>query len=302
MNIRSIIKSQIKTLLIEGGHAFDNVTTLFLDDFNSTFAAIKSDLQAIGCTNVIPIGSSGKKQLMGDLDVAADFDGDRGTLFKLAQQKFGVDTVKSLGSNIVSISYPIVTNDPNRLGDRVQVDVMLGKTSFLAWGKYGTSTNEKHKDFSRLKGAARNILFNSITRVIAEIDFPGQQDEWDRLRYMLDSDIGLQKVHQTRRNKASSVPLKAWKTVSRDVVSDDPNAIVKMIFGDEFNAFDITTFEKTVDVMYTSRRVAPYANKILDDFYMGLGDLVKSRPELIFNTLSVEEGMAYIQSIIDSRR
>jgi len=201
----------ITTLLLhEGGNVFPNTSALLYDDYQATWSAIVNDLKALGCKNIHPIGTTGKKQVMNDLDIAAEFEGGRTACYDAAQRYFGTDIVKSIGSNIVCLNYPIVTSNQDRLGQRVQVDVMIGKSSFLQWGKYGTTPNQKHADYSRIKGAARNILFNSITTTLADVHFPHEQSQFNRVRYIIDSDLGMRKMTQTRQPaKPGGPPLKA---------------------------------------------------------------------------------------------
>jgi len=266
----------------EGGYAFNNVSSITLSDFKETWPFIKDDLETLGCTKVEFIGSTGKKPVMGDVDLAAEFPGPRDELLSYAQDMFGKENVDKVGATIVTISYPVHAAEGGHTGTRVQVDVMLGKTSYLKWSRFGTSSDPTHVDYSPAKGVARNVLINVITRFSAGQDFPGQQTELDRTRYAVDFDKGLYKVTQTKRNKNPGGPqLKDWRTVERKLISDDPDEIVRIILGPYAKA---SSLQKVEDVMLALRRSRPNdAQQILQAFANELRVLLEKTPKMLGN-------------------
>lgn len=287
--------AQYLSLINEGGHAFDEVSPITLDELKTSWPHIKKDLITLGCKNVEFIGSTGKKSIMGDIDLAATTDLTQEELFQKAKNVFGSDSAKKVGSNIVTITYPIYDNSV--LVKHVQVDVMIGNTDYLKWSRFGTSTDPKHKDFSLAKGVVRNVLLNVVNRYAADLVFPGQQTELDRTKYIVDFDKGLYKVTQTRRNKIESKPpTKDWKTLSRTFVTDKPEKIAKIIFGKNIKANDLKKFEDVVDAIKKSYNLEIVANDIFTSFVKEIKEFVDKNAGALGP--NPEEVISYIKSVV----
>lgn len=120
-------------------------------------------LSSAGVTQITMLGSTGKKQSSGDLDIAVGpipEDMDTKTykyeLAKNLESAVGAQHV-IVGSNI-SVNYPIVTDDPERKGLRVQIDLMLSRDPKLtAWLMSGTGEG-------RVRGVYRNILLSYLAK------------------------------------------------------------------------------------------------------------------------------------------
>lgn len=294
------VRRAIQHMLNEGGHAFSNVKPIALEDFKATWPHIKEDLKTLGCTKVEFIGTTGKKPVMGDIDLAVEFPGDREELLGLAQDMFGADSVDKVGPSIVTISYPVHAADGGLNGDHVQVDAMMGKTSYLKWSRFGTSPTEGHSDYSPVKGVVRNVLLNVINRFTAEKTFPGKQSELDRVRYSVDFDKGLYKVVQTKRNKdPKKAPLKDWRTLDREHVSDDPDTIASVMFGKGVKANDIRTFEGLVSALRLSPHMRAQAKEILASFASEMHALVEKSPHVLGD--NPEQSLDYIDQTAKGR-
>lgn len=279
--------------IVEGGHAFDSVRPISIEDFKAIWPTLVQDLQDMGCKNVAPVGSTGKKPIMGDIDVAVEFDGTREELFSYVSDMFGAESVDKVGSNIISISYPLSGTSS---GVNVQVDVMIGNVSYLTWSRFGTSPTKGHKDYSGVKGVVRNILLNVINRFASTLEFrDATQDDLDRTRYVVDFDKGLYKVVQTKRGKDPKKPLKDWKTLSREFVTDDPNTITTVMFGKGFKSSDIAKFEDLVEVLRRSKLRA-MADKILSAFVVEVREQAAQRPEMFGD--NVNAMLNYVKSVV----
>lgn len=262
-----------ESILREGGGATGS-EPITLEEFHEVWEDVVADLEDLGCKDVAPIGSTGKKSVMGDIDVAAAYDGKRDDLFAAASAQFGSTNVSKVGSNIVSIAYPVHERN-------VQLDVMLGNTSYLSWSRIGTSSMNDHPDFSLAKGAIRNVLLNTITRIAADDDFPGEQGELSRTKLVVDFDAGLFKVVQTKTpSKPGGKPLASWKTLSKEFITDDPNEIVKHLFGPGVSPEDVRTLEGTINAIRASKKLRPISQKILNTFVSDLPELVRSSPQM----------------------
>jgi hypothetical protein len=279
--------------LNEGGHAFSDVKPVTLEDFEEVWPQLRSDVEAMGATDVEHVGSTGKKPVMGDIDLAIKFDGNFDDLFHAAKTYFGDKNVMKVGGSVVSIRYGI-DDEP------FQVDLMMGNPTYLRWSRFGTSTTQGHPDYSPVKGVVRNVLLNAINRETASMTFPGKQSELERVRYSIDFDRGLFKVIQTKRGKdPDEKPLKNWKTVNRTFVSDDPDVIVGMMFGDNVVADDVRTFEGLVAALRGSRQLRQVAPMILNNFTQEIRDLVLKTPEMLGD--DPKRVLSYINRVVKGR-
>jgi len=294
------LRRAIQHMLKEGGHAFSNVKPIALEDFKATWPHIKDDLKTLGCTKIEFIGTTGKKPVMGDVDLAVEFPGERDELFELAQDMFGAGNVDIVGPSIVTISYPVHSKEGGLTGDHVQVDAMMGKTSYLKWSRFGTSPTEGHVDYSPVKGVVRNVLLNVINRFAAERTFPGKQTDLDRTRYIVDFDKGLFTVDQTKRNKdPKKPPLKDWRTLDRKHISDDPDTIASVMFGKGVDAHDIRTFEGLVSALKNAPRLKDLSKEILAAFAVEMRALVDKSPHALGD--NPEQALDYIDQVASGR-
>jgi hypothetical protein len=284
--------------LFEGGHAFDDVVPIELSDFETTFKNVKKDLETLGCTDIRLLGSSGKKQESGDIDVAVKCELSRGDLKVAIEDVLGVGSTRTVGSNIVSVRYPIYGANDKQKGSFVQVDVMLGKPAYLAWSRFGTSTMKNHPDFSPLKGTVRNILLNTVTRIVSQETFPGK-DEFERTRYTIDFDAGLFKTTQTKKNKLpGKPPLKDWKTLDRELITDDPDEIARAIFGRGVKSSDLRRFEDVIAVIKRSPKLTTVSSEIFDAFLAGFEEFLQKNADKI--GMEPREALAYVREVIES--
>ena len=297
----ALLRRAVQHLLREGGHAFADVKPIALEDFRATWPHVKDDLMTMGCTKVEFIGTTGKKPVTGDVDLAAEFPGTRDELFDMAQDMLGAGSVEKVGGNIVTMRYPVHAKGGGQTGDFVQVDVMLGNTKYMAWSRFGTSPVQGHADYSPVKGVVRNVLLNVINRFAAAKMFPGKQSELDRTRYNVDWDRGLFKVVQTKRNKdpKKTEPLKNWRDLERELVSDDPDVVVQAIFGKGTRAQDIRRFEDVVAALKKSPTMKSQAREILASFASEMRELVAKTPHMLGD--NPDQSLDYIDQVAKGR-
>jgi hypothetical protein len=141
-------------------------------------ALLREVLQPIGIKSFVPLGSTGKKEMSGDLDIAIGpvptsdpkaLKALKDAILQGIQASVGQDKAKLVGQNI-GIMYPIV-GSPDRF---VQVDLMLsGAPENTGWLMSGTG--------SGVKGVYRNLLLAYVAKIRSEenpgtkitISFPG---------------------------------------------------------------------------------------------------------------------------------
>ena len=168
-----------------GGNAFEDqsgnplTSQIKRSEVGPTLDSLLNDvLKPIGIDSFFPLGSTGKKDLSGDIDIAIGpvptSDAKALKILKDSilmgiQRIVGQDKAKLVGQNI-SIAYPISGNK-NTL---VQVDVMLSDDpSKTSWLMSGTGTG--------VKGVYRNLMLSYLAKLRSEerpgtkitLSFPG---------------------------------------------------------------------------------------------------------------------------------
>lgn len=265
-----------------------NVNPITLADFKHVRIALEADLEMLGLTDIEYVGSTGKKPVMGDVDVAARHPGGRDAAYARAVGVFGADKVTRIGGNIVSIQY--LMDVP-----AFQVDVMVGDPNYLRWARFGSSQDPNHPDFSPVKSSARNVLLNIITRFYSQARWPVQP--LSRVRWSIDFDNGLYEVFQTKKGKGDRV-LKDWRTEERILVSANPDEIVRKLFGSGVATANTLTFEGIAGALFQSplKKQAP---QILQTFASEIRDLVGKVPHMLGD--EPEKVLAYIDAVAARR-
>lgn len=275
----------------------DEVSQITLDEYKTNWKHIVNDLKVLGCNDVVPIGATGKKAVMGDIDVACETQMTREELFQKAKAIYGSNGTKKIGANVVSIKYPIYDNSV--LVKHIQVDIMIGDISYLSWARYGTSTDPRHVDYSPLKGVVRNLLLNIVNRFAADIVFSGLQSELDRTKFVVDFDRGLYKVTQTRKNKIfGKPPTKEWRTLKKTFVSDKPDVIAKTIFGKSASASSLKKVEGVIAAVKNSSELEIVANDIFAAFLKEIKELASKNKNVLGH--NPKEALAYLTSLIEN--
>lgn len=287
--------SESKKYLHEGGHAFKDVSEISLANFNKIWPQLYKELISFGCTNIHPVGSTGKKHLMGDIDLAAEFEGTIQELLFSVSSRFGDKNAVKIGSNIVSFRFPYKTLD--NYERFVQVDIMIGDADYLKWARAGTSNIEGHEDYSPLKGIARNILLNSINTTMSDRYIGKSSTDLDRVKFAIDFDEGLFKITQTKRNeKDPKTQLKNWKTVDKEFLTKDPQIIAKLMFGEEQLPNALRKFEDVVNAIKTSKNTKNFSQEIFSNFLEGLENAISKKADLLGH--ETDKMIAYIKTIL----
>ena len=171
-----------------GGNAFKGPdgsqlsVSIKREEVRPTVAYVVDLIAPAGDLDVELLGSSGKKELSGDIDLAVgpippdvpakDF---KGNLLQICAAGLGTEHARLLGQNI-ALNVPIQTDDPERQDLRVQIDLMLSSNpQETAWLMAGTAGGPED-----VKGVYRNLLLAYVAKKKGEmtgqkitISFPG---------------------------------------------------------------------------------------------------------------------------------
>lgn len=258
MNVDALTQRVIMRILDEsrarprsGGHGFDDVQPVRLAVLKETWPEIERTLRQAGATRIEPIGTTWKKDPMGDVDLAVTYEPGRDAFMAALLPEFGASALRKVGGNIVSVAFPTVSGG-RPTGELVQVDVMVGDVDYLTWARYGPSPDRGHAEYSAVKGVVRNMLLNVIAEHVSGRVFPGKQSALDRERYVVDFDRGLFRVVQTKRRPGSEKPLASWKTLERELVASRPDEVVAVLLSGEHDASKYRRFEDLVDALRRS--------------------------------------------------
>lgn len=201
-----------------------------------------------------PIGSFGKKAeeaMSGDLDIAVSvdkiasanglpIDADDVLAFMDAKLKSaGFNTTVAGGFKQISIGVTIPGTK-----DTAQVDLMLSTS--LEWSRFMYYSPDFTKAESKYKGAYRNLLLmaviNYMRRDIAKTTDAGETEEIQT--YVLRLNSGINDIRKSFMGKKGSIVKTASILSQYDkFVTNTPETVVKIAFGDNTKVSDAMTFE-----------------------------------------------------------
>lgn len=251
-------------LLKEGGAALKGagVGRIAKGDIPDTIKYV-SKISGIPVKQLYPLGSVGKKDTSGDIDLAVDTTKHdpvkihQKMIKALGGEDFGV---YNKGTRVGSYAVPIKGE-----GDKmVQVDFM-----FVDNPKWAQFAYFSAGDRSKYAGAVRNILMSSVA---ATLDEPGVDTfKYDgdelivRVGRGIDMNIGLKRLFQLRpKKKTGEGYLKSLKKVTaddikqeypdlefdgNDLIVDDPSEVVQILFGKGVKPGDVDTAEEVLELI-----------------------------------------------------
>ena len=273
-----------KHYLIEGGNAVSGVGRINQDNVAATLKDLFSVLLPklkVSPKDVISVGSTGKKRSgdsSGDIDLAIDVKSlMRGSGKNNMPDIYNfLDTVASTltASNIkdsrglgeVSFAFPITNADGKQPNATVQVDMFISDSlEYSGWIYYGPNYNE-----SELKGVHRTLLLSFVAKYAEYVNVKSVGPEVAvRKRLLIDMSKGLISAVQSREGKTGL--LKNFKTIERQLVSHNPDEIVHTLFGPEYSAKDMLSFESIYKVVSSPGFInAKHRDDILRDTREGL--------------------------------
>lgn len=289
--------------LEEGGNAVTGVVPIHQENSMATVEAIfKTYLKELGISksDVAVLGSTGKKApgaKSGDIDIAIsapallkskkmnsleeilEFIGDI-----TKRNNFNFKIMKGLG--IISVAFPITNVDGKQHNEKVQLDFMVvDNVKYANWSYFSPSYLQ-----SELKGLYRNILNFAVAKHagfnVTKID-PETKNPIEWTRYTMSMSQGLHRGKQTNISAKTGKPVKSTRYLEKELITDDPDEIVKFLYGDKYKANDILTFEQAFKAIKSVS--FPHKNKRDEIFKMaaeGIQEAGYPIPEILAKEIS----------------
>lgn len=249
MRAWELLRENRRTRLMEGGNAFDDVGTIHISEIDPTLQWLEKKL---GLKNLKDgaVGSVGKVQYSGDMDIAIDPDEtDIETLFGIATKALGADSVQKHAGNIIT-RVPIANYDEAKDGRQprtgfVQVDFFPGKPEWMKTYYHSPG------DTSKYRGEHRNIAV-AVLASLADTERSDEEDDLgrpiDAKRWQWGGKNGLVRVHRTSRKNAKTG---GWiKKQDTEVIGEpitNADEIAKVIFRGKAGKEALNSVETVID-------------------------------------------------------
>jgi len=180
-----------------GGNAIKNAGVIHKDEVLPTINKLSKELNLDNLSNNL-IGSTGKKEYSGDIDIALEFIDNNyiSNFFNTLKELYGQDNVRKFGS-MICLLYPISNYDSTKCDrlprtGKVQIDFNFGNIEWLKLFNYCDG------NLSKFKSVHRNLCIAAILSSIPESE-SNQKDEYGRsvdvIKYKW-SPSGLIKTHR----------------------------------------------------------------------------------------------------------
>ena len=253
-------------ILNEGG-AMPGVGPIHIDEIDPTLSALEKKLGIDLRSNVL--GSVGKKEFSGDIDVAVQVSTDQipELVKKLEAMPEVLDIAKS---SVIMTSVNIVGYDANKKSPdpskprtgKVQVDFMPGDPGWMKTYYHAPSEKE-----SKYKGVFRNVMIATIASILNRKDSTDTIDDGrptESERWMWSPTDGLVRIKRTPVPKKNG---EGYTKKNQNVMIDgpykNPNDIAKKLKLDD--AKDLNSYESLKAAM--EKNYPPkLVQSILDNF------------------------------------
>ncbi len=217
-------------MIVNEGGSMPGVGPIHISEIEPTLKALEKVLGIDIHDNVL--GSVGKKEFSGDIDVALQIDTDKIPEFveRLKKTPLILDIKRS---SVIMTKVQIVDYDPEKQTSKertgyVQVDFMPGDPEWMK-----TFYHAPHEKDSKYKGVFRNLLISSIVphyqaKVSDETIDDGRPVKQER--WMWSSNDGLVRViRKPKPRKDGKGYTKGWEDTRISEPMKDPKEIVKTL-------------------------------------------------------------------------
>ncbi len=260
MRLFEVTKERLETLNESG--SMSGVGAIHIDEIEPTLDYLEKSLGMELKNNVL--GSVGKKEFSGDIDVAIDVEPDAMPEL-LDKLKTNPDIIDIAKSSVIMTKVKIANYDPNKKSDRartgfVQLDFMPGNPGWMKTYYHSPGEGE-----SQYKGVYRNIMLATVAALYNRKDSEEQTEDGRSLeseQFLFSPTKGLVRVKRTPVPKKNG---DGYTKQNNNVIIDGPwltpEEIVKVLGLD--NKADLNSFESLKNAI-EKNYPAELVNKILD--------------------------------------
>ena len=269
-----------KTPPSEGGGAVPGCGTIHINEIEPTLAKLSNHLDFPFDLNDFVVGSTGKSEYSGDIDVVIDkvwWDGSIEEFHKDLRLLFAGTDIARNGA-MIHLKYPIENFD-KQYNERlprtgfVQVDFMFGD---LEWEQF---FHYSHGNESEYKGFHRNIAISAITHSTAivysnDIDDLGRPTFLERWKW---SPKGLLRVTKSSRPRTGGGWLKTQAEVVVDGPYKDRNFIARTLFPVDGTPDDLNSLETLILAIKRN-----YSRQIQEIIYKRIAECFNEHNDAIY--------------------
>lgn len=270
---------KVASLLLEGGNAFPDVGTIHISEIEPTLDWMEKEFGMQNLNDRV-LGSVGKAEYSGDIDIAVDSKKiDMKDFSTMLRTKLGDQSVTGVAGNI-TVRVPIANYDESKQGRQprtglVQVDFLPGDPSWMKTFFHSPG------DASKFKGIHRNMALTAVANLLGAKSTK-ELDDFDRpvstVRWSWGLKNGLVKVKKTsRRNKNTGKTVKKQDTEILGKPVTDPKKIAHVLFKGKAGPEALNSMETIIDAVQKSHNP-----KEVDTFYRKLAQtLMYSNVDMI---------------------
>lgn len=271
-----LFESIFEEVLKQGGNAVSNVQKIAqnnvqptLDKFYQVLLGIYPDLK--WDDTIFKLGSTGKKDFSGDLDIGIDFNAikqnennevlDQVKRLFLYLYKANISEeikINDITNDMIHLSYPQYNEEGQQIKKNVQIDILLTPNKeFCLFYMYSPSQTQ-----TAYKGAHRNELFRAIIKAttykpLKSIKKDGQDTvvQWQQQdltskglywqkKTLVDQNGTWLKYKDTDQDLIQSYA----KVLEEKLITGDPKEVINLLVGD-YQFEQINSFEKLLTVI-----------------------------------------------------
>ena len=235
-----------------GGAAVSNAGTIHIDEIKPTLDKLTFDLGLDKNLNDFVVGSTGKRDYSGDIDIVIDrqhYDLTPEQLLEKLSVLYGNDVVKRGAA--IHLKFPISDYNPDnkarlpRTGF-VQIDFMFGNYEWDSFFYYN------HGRESAYKSGHRNIAISSILSVVDTVE-SDEKDSYDRPVIKYRWKWSVKGFARIKRISRTDVRTGTWNKIQVDEIIDGPyfdkDFIAKTIFKKDGNPCDLSSLETIIEAV-----------------------------------------------------
>ena len=270
---------KVGSLVLEGGNAFADVGTIHISEIEPTLRWMEKEFGMSNLGDRV-LGSVGKAEYSGDIDVAIDSEEIDMTEFStMLRTKLGDQSVTGVAGN-VTVRVPIANFDESKDGRQprtgfVQVDFIPGEPTWMKTFFHSAG------DASKFKGIHRNMAIIAVANVLG-VKSTKEQDGFDRpvstVRWQWGLKSGLIKVRKSsRKNKNTGKWIKKQDTENLSEPLTDPKKIAQVLFKGKAGPEALDSMETVIDAFkksHTPKEVDEYYRMLAKTLEYGRFDMV----------------------------